>query len=62
MSKVILEYAKNNYKKMFREADGNLKYKHIVPGSMYSNSLWDWDSWLVDVALRQFAADEDIYP
>lgn len=62
MSKVILEYAEKNYKKMFREPEGNLKYKHIVPGSMYSNSLWDWDSWLVDIALRQFADDADIYP
>lgn len=62
MSRIILEYAERNYKKMFREPEGNLKYKHIVPGSMYSNSLWDWDSWLVDVALRQFAEDADIYP
>ncbi len=62
MSEIILEYAKKNYKKMFREPEGNLVYKHIVPGSMYSNSLWDWDSWLVDIALRQFAEDKDIYP
>ena len=31
---------------MFREPVGNLKYKFIVPGSVYNNCLWDWDSWL----------------
>lgn len=57
---LILEYAKNNYKKMFREPDGLLKRKFIVPGAAYSNSLWDWDSWLTNIALRDFV-DEDIY-
>ena len=52
-------YAESNYQKMFREPDGNLKYRYIVPGSMYSNSLWDWDCWLTNAALAQFV-DEDI--
>ena len=55
----IQMYAESNYQKMFREPDGNLKYRYIVPGSMYSNSLWDWDCWLTNVALAQFV-DEDI--
>lgn len=50
----ILDYAEKNYEKMFRDPDGFLKYKFIVPGSVYSNTLWDWDSWLTNVALRQF--------
>lgn len=55
----ILEYAKENYRKMFREPEGRLKYKFIVPGSCYDNCLWDWDSWLTDIALHQFV-DTDI--
>ena len=43
---------------MFREMEGNLKYRFIVPGSCYSNCLWDWDSWLTNVALRQFVAED----
>ncbi len=56
---IILNYAKKNYKKMFREPDGHLSHKFIVPGSVYDNVLWDWDSWLTNIALRQFV-DEDI--
>lgn len=57
---LITEYAKQNYRKMFREPDGLLKYKFIVPGSGYTNSLWDWDSWLTDIALRQLNGEDDI--
>lgn len=46
-------YALKNYKAMLREPEGCLKYKFLVPGSVYSNELWDWDSWLTNVALRQ---------
>ena len=56
---VILNYALQNYPKMFREATGGLKYKFIVPGSVYNNTLWDWDSWLTNIALSQFV-NEDI--
>ena len=55
---IILNYAKKNYKEMFREADGYLKYKFIVPGSVYSNTLWDWDSWLTNIALRQLVQED----
>ncbi len=55
---LILNYALNNYKKMLREPDGSLKYKFIVPGSVYSNTLWDWDCWLTDVALSQFVKED----
>lgn len=50
---LITEYAKNNYRKCFREPEGFLKHRFIVPGSCYSNSLWDWDSWLTNLALRK---------
>lgn len=56
----ILEYAKLNYHRMFRHPEGKLRHKFIVPGSCYDNCLWDWDSWLTDIALRQFVT-EDIF-
>ena len=56
---LILNYVKENYKKVFREADGIMNYKYIVPGSVYE-SLWDWDSWTTNIALREVASSEDI--
>ncbi|MEI6077344.1 MAG: trehalase family glycosidase [Verrucomicrobiota bacterium] len=39
---------------MFKPAEGSLKHPFITPGcSAYQNQLWDWDSWLTDIALRQ---------
>lgn len=55
---IILEYAKRKYRKMFRKPSGNLKYPFIVPGSVYDNCLWDWDSWLTNIALRQFVTED----
>lgn len=55
----ILAYAKANYRKMFREPSGTLKHKFIVPSeSCYQDNLWDWDSWLTNVALRQFVTED----
>ena len=43
-----------NYKGMFREAGGSLNYPFLTPGSdQYADVLWDWDSWLTNVAIRQ---------
>ncbi|MBR6766243.1 MAG: hypothetical protein IKM06_07145 [Clostridia bacterium] len=56
---IIFDYAKCNYKKMFRDKGGNLNHNFIVPGPCYNQELWDWDSWLTNIALRQFV-DEDI--
>ena len=51
--KIIKYYIYENYKLMFREPKGILKHPYIVPGATYKESLWDWDSWLTNVALRQ---------
>ena len=59
-TKILKEYSKRDYKKMFREPDGELKHKFIVPGASYQNCLWDWDSWLTDLALRKIAPGDDI--
>lgn len=57
---IIREYSKNTYVKMIRNAQGELKYPFVVPGSArYNNCLWDWDSWLSNVAIRQIMADND---
>ena len=58
--KLILDYAKGNYDKMFREPAGNLKYKYIVPGSVYNDCLWDWDSWLTNIALRKIGTSAEL--
>ncbi|MEE1013076.1 MAG: trehalase family glycosidase [Clostridia bacterium] len=59
---LIKEYSKNTYQQMVREPEGYLKEPFIVPGSQrYSNCLWDWDSWLTNIAVRQIMVDNDDY-
>ncbi len=56
--KICQEYIYRDWKGMYREAGGSLKYPFLTPGSeQYSDILWDWDSWLSDVALRQVLLD-----
>lgn len=41
-------------KGMYREAGGALVFPFLAPGSnQYLDMLWDWDSWLSNIALRQ---------
>ncbi len=54
----LKEYAAQHYHALLRQGQGLLTYPFIVPGSAsYNNCLWDWDSWLTDVALRQIFVD-----
>lgn len=54
----IKENIYSNYEGMFREEGGGLKYPFITPGStQYADVLWDWDSWLTNIALRQILLD-----
>ncbi len=47
-----------DYRRTFREAGGALNHPFLVPGSgQYSDQLWDWDSWLTNIALRQIVLD-----
>lgn len=57
---LINEYAEKHYPDLFREPSGILKHKFIVPGSGYSGSLWDWDSWFIEQALAHISQKEDI--
>ena len=46
-------------KGMYREPGGALKYPFLAPGSdQYLDLLWDWDSWLSNVALRQILLEK----
>ena len=56
-SSLIKNYSKDAYKLLLREGQGYLGKPFIVPGSVYRYDLWDWDSWLTDVAIRQILAD-----
>ena len=56
---VIKEHIFKEYQGMFKPPKGYLKYPFITPGcSSYQNQLWDWDSWLTDIALRQILLEE----
>src|ERR1700744_1579724 len=51
---VIRQNIFKEYKGMFKGPKGILKHPFITPGnSSYQDQLWDWDSWLTDIALRQ---------
>lgn len=54
---LIKNYSKDSYFKLTREPMERLKYPFIVPGSVYKYQLWDWDSWLTDIAIRQIISD-----
>ncbi len=54
--KLVLEYVEKSWKKLLREPAGQLKYPFLVPGDCYDNALWDWDSWLTDLAIAPVAA------
>ncbi len=46
-----------DYPQMLREPGGAMKHPFLTPGSeQYADVLWDWDSWLSNVALRQILA------
>lgn len=55
---VIKTNVYKDYKKMYRKGGGSLVYPFLTPGSnQYDNVLWDWDSWLSNIALRQILTD-----
>lgn len=56
---LIKDYSKNSYLKLMRAPMKRLSHPFIVPGAVYKYQLWDWDSWLTDVAIRQIISDND---
>jgi putative isomerase len=57
---LIKKYSKDSYHQLMRTPMKRLKYPFIVPGAMYQYQLWDWDSWLTDVAIRQITLSKFI--
>ena len=58
-SSLIRENVHSRYREMFRESGGAFSHPFLTPGSaQYDDVLWDWDSWLSDVALRQILEDQ----
>lgn len=49
--KLITKYIAEQKTKILREPSGKLPHKFIVPGACYAQEIWDWDSWLTDVAI-----------
>ena len=51
----------DSYGKMIREPSGILRYPYITPSASdspyYSDTLWDWDSWLTSVMMGQAETD-----
>lgn len=47
-----------DYPGMLHQPTGTLAYPFITPGSVYAAQLWDWDSWLSDLALCQIMTDQ----
>ena len=56
---IVHDYVRENYYKLLREPMGQLNHKFIVPGATYTYQLWDWDSWLTDVAITQIALEDN---
>lgn len=57
--KIVRTHIHKEMKGMYREAGGSLKYPFLAPGSnQYLDMLWDWDSWLSNVALRQILLEK----
>ena len=56
---LIKKHIYGDYKLMYRQPTGGaLVYPYLTPGSkQYASVLWDWDSWLSDIALRQTLND-----
>jgi glycogen debranching enzyme len=56
---IIKKYVFEDYKQMLKQPTGALLYPYITPGSKsYATVLWDWDSWLSNIALRQILQDK----
>ena len=57
-SDLIREYGYREYDGMYRPAGGALRFPFLTPGSaQYADVLWDWDSWLANIAIRQVLTD-----
>ncbi len=49
--KLISELAQRSMPMMLREPDDMFPLPYLVPGSAYSRTLWDWDSFFLGIAM-----------
>lgn len=60
---LLTDYIHTHAAEMTREPGGILTHPYIVPSSpdspLYSDALWDWDSWTISIALGQVEADTE---
>eukprot|EP01138_Halocafeteria_seosinensis_P002431 gb/GECG01002488.1/.p1 GENE.gb/GECG01002488.1/~~gb/GECG01002488.1/.p1 ORF type:complete len:419 (+),score=51.68 gb/GECG01002488.1/:1-1257(+) len=49
----VYEHVRDKCSETFREPQGQLKYKYLVPSGPY-NQLWDWDSVFTGIGLLEF--------
>jgi putative isomerase len=57
---IIRKRILSDYQGMYRQAGDALPYPFLTPGSAaYDDVLWDWDSWLTNIALRQILAENN---
>lgn len=55
---LLRTYIYEQSEQVLHQAEGPLRHPFLTPGSAcYSQTLWDWDSWLMNVALRQILTD-----
>lgn len=55
--RLIQKKLRADYKTCLRESGYPFEYPFVVPGSCYSDTLWDWDSWLYNIAMRQILSE-----
>ena len=55
---LIQSSIRHDYPGMLHGPTGQLTHPFITPGSVYARQLWDWDSWLSDLALLQILTDQ----
>lgn len=55
---IIRKHLLAGFQGMYRESGQSLPHPFLTPGSeSYSDVLWDWDSWLSNIALRQILSE-----
>lgn len=60
---LLREHISAEYPGMFRAAGQAIPYPFLTPGSdQYADHLWDWDSWLTNVAIRQILLETEAKP
>ena len=59
--RLLSEYITTRADQMVREPEGMLRHPFTVPSApdspLYKDTLWDWDTWTISIALGQVERD-----